>query len=405
MMNIQTIRAEFPILDRTVYNKPLIYFDNAATTQKPKSVIEALTGYYQSENSNVHRGVHYLSQKATDAFEHCREQIREFIHAAHSREIIFTRGTTEGINLVASSFSKAFLSQGDEIIVSEMEHHSNLVPWQMACQDKGAFVKVLTFDENGILNLDDLDSLITDKTKLIAVNHVSNTLGTINPIKEIIARAHHYHIPVLIDGAQAISHIVVDVQDLDCDFYCFSGHKMYAPMGVGVVYGKEKLLNQMPPYQGGGEMIKNVSFKGTTYNELPFKFEAGTPSVGDVVAFEEAVNFIKRIGIRQIADYEMQLYRYAMAKMSCIPQIRFFGMSEHKVAIISFLVGKIHPYDMGMILDKMGIAVRTGHHCTQPIMEHFGIPGTVRVSFAVYNTEEEIDYFVESLKKAVDILK
>src|SRR5574344_612201 len=342
-MNIQAIREEFPLLDREVYNKPLIYLDNAATTQKPQSVIQALSEYYRSENSNVHRGVHYLSQKATDAFEHCRAHIRAFINAETVQEIIFTRGTTEGINLVASSFSKAFLNSGDEIIVSEMEHHSNLVPWQMACQERGAEVKVWPFDEKGCLKFEDLDHLITEKTKLIAVNHVSNTLGTINPIKAIIQKAHQHHIPVMVDGAQAISHIAVDVQDLDCDFYCFSGHKMYAPMGVGVVYGKKELLNQMPPYQGGGEMIKQVSFKGTTYNELPFKFEAGTPSVGDVIAFEKAIEFMERLGINEIADYEMELYHYAMEQMSKIPNIRFFGQAEQKVAIISFLVGKIHP--------------------------------------------------------------
>ena len=383
----------------------MIYFDNAATTQKPELVIEAVAHYYRFENANVHRGVHFLSQKATDAFEICRTKVQRFIHAAHHHEIIFTRGTTEAVNLVAHSFCDAFLFENDEIIVSEMEHHSNIVPWQMACNAKKAVLKVLPFNDEGVLNLEILPQLITEKTKLIAVNHVSNSLGSINPIREIINLAHQRAIPVLIDGAQAVAHLEVNVQELDCDFYCFSGHKMYAPMGVGVLYGKEKWLNAMPPYQGGGEMIKTVSFKGTVFNELPFKFEAGTPSVADVIGLSKALDFIESVGLKNMAEHEMKLHDYAMQALQSIPGIRFFGTAKDKVAVISFLVGAIHPYDLGSLLDKMGIAVRTGHHCAMPVMEHYGIPGTVRASFAAYNTEEEVQVFMEALQRVLDILR
>jgi len=397
-------RADFPLLEEKVYGKPLVYLDNAATTQKPKVVIDALNDYYLHINSNIHRGVHYLSQAATNEFELAREAVRQYIHAGNSYEVVFTRGATESINLVAASFGRTYLREGDEVIISEMEHHSNIVPWQLTCEEHGAKLKILPFNEHGELIINDLEKLITDRTKIVAVTHVSNSLGTVNPIEDIIRIAHSRNVPVLIDGAQAVAHCPVDVQALDCDFYCFSGHKMYAPMGIGVMYGKERWLNEMQPYQGGGEMIKDVTFEKTTYNDLPFKFEAGTPSVGDVIGLRKAIEYIQNIGIELIAPYEQSLLTYTTEKLAQIEGMRFIGEAAHKTGVISFLVGNIHPYDMGVLLDHQGIAVRTGHHCTQPIMTHFGIPGTVRASFALYNTFEESDALVAAVEKAKNML-
>ncbi len=382
---------DFPILDTQVYGHPLVYLDNAATTQKPQQVIEALTNYYLTLNSNIHRGTHYLATQATERYEAVRQQVQQFIHAASNKEIVFTRGTTESINLVAATFGRQFLHEGDEVIVSGMEHHSNIVPWQLACEQVGARLRVIPFSDEGVLDLEVYRSLFSTRTRLVAVNHVSNTLGTVNPVKEIVGIAHGHNVPVLIDGAQAIAHMPVDVQDLGCDFYCFSGHKMYAPMGVGVLYGREELLNQLPPYQGGGEMIKDVTFEKTTYNELPYKFEAGTPSVGDVLGLGAAIDFIQSRGMDSIVRHEEQLMSYAMDRLATVPNIRFFGTAPGKVGVISFLLGNAHPYDVGTLLDKLGVAVRTGHHCTQPIMDRYGIPGTVRASFACYTTTADID--------------
>lgn len=399
MLDIEKIRNEFPALHQQVYGKDLVYFDNAATTQKPRQVIDTLVHYYEQQNSNIHRGVHYLSQQATDAFEATREQVRRFINATDTREVIFTRGTTESINLVASSFCKRFVNEDDEVLVSEMEHHSNLVPWQLACSDRKARVVAIPVTETGELDLDAFERLLNKRTKIVAVTHVSNTLGTINPLGQIIAKAHQYNIPVLIDGAQAVSHLKVDVRALDCDFYCFSGHKMYAPMGVGVLYGKEKWLQAMPPYQGGGEMIKTVSLKESTFNDLPFKFEAGTPNVGDVLALGTALRFMEEIGLENIAAYEHQLLTYATQRLEESGDIRIIGTAPQKTAVLSFLIGNIHPFDAGTILDKLGIAVRTGHHCTQPLMDRYRIPGTMRASFAVYNTTSEIDLMIDAIAR------
>ena len=394
------LRSQFPILDTQVHGHPLIYFDNAATTQKPLRVIEALDGYYRTLNSNIHRGAHHLATAATERYETVRRQVQSFINARHSHEIVFTRGTTESINLVASSFSKRFFTGDDEVIVSGMEHHSDIVPWQLA----GATLRPIPFSDEGVLDLEAYKRLFSPKTRIVAVNHVSNTLGTVNPVADIIRIAHSHGVPVLIDGAQAISHLKVDVQALGCDFYCFSGHKMYGPMGVGVMYGREEMLNELPPYQGGGEMIENVTFERTTYNQLPFKFEAGTPSVGDVIGLGEAINFMQEVGIDTISAQEDDLLRYATAGLSRIPGTRLFGTAPHKTSVLSFLVGDAHPYDVGTLLDQLGIAVRTGHHCTQPIMDRYGIPGTVRASFAVYNTREEVDTFIESLERIMPML-
>ena len=397
-------RADFPILGQQVYNKPLVYLDNAATTQKPQVVIDAMTHYYETLNSNIHRGVHALSQKATEEFEVARRCVQQFINAAHDYEVIFTRGATESINLVASSFGRSFIQEGDEIIISGMEHHSNIVPWQFVCEDRKAHLKVLPFDDRGELCIDQLESLITTRTKIVAVTHVSNTLGTCNPVAEIVRIAHAHNVPVMIDGAQAVAHHPVDVQALDCDFYCFSGHKMYGPMGIGVMYGKESWLNQMKPYQGGGEMISTVTFEKTTYNELPFKFEAGTPAVGDAIGLRTAVEYMQQIGLQNIAKHEEELLHYAIEQLLQIDGLRIYGQAPHKAAVISFLVGNIHPYDMGVLLDHQGVAVRTGHHCTQPIIDRYGIPGTVRASFALYNTKEEVDTLVAAVKRAAQML-
>ena len=398
------LREQFHILDQQVYGHPLVYFDNAATTQKPQSVIDALAGYYTTLNSNIHRGAHYLAAKATDEYEQTRRAVQQFINARHSHEIVFTRGTTESINLVAATFGERFLGEGDEVIVSGMEHHSNIVPWQLACGRKGASLRVIPFSDEGVLDLNVYRSLFNEKTRIVAVNHVSNTLGTINPVKEIVEIAHSHGVPVLVDGAQSISHMAVDVQSLGCDFYCFSGHKMYAPMGVGVMYGREEILEQLPPYQGGGEMIKEVTFERTTYNELPFKFEAGTPSVGDVLGLKAAIAFMLEVGIDNIAQHEKELTDYATEQLLQIEGLKIYGRAPQKTSVVSFLIGNAHPYDVGTLLDKLGIAVRTGHHCTQPIMDRYGIPGTVRASFAIYNTLEEVDLLVKALNRIAPML-
>ena len=404
-INIANIRKDFPLLGKEVYGKPLIYFDNAATTQKPSCVVERIRSNYYNANANIHRGVHFLSQIATEAHEAARETVRSFIGAKSTNEIIFTRGTTEAINLVASSFGKSQCSEGDEIIITQMEHHSNIVPWQILRDDKGINLKVIPFDENGILNVDLLESLISDKTKLISVCHVSNALGTINPVKKIISIAHQHNIPVLIDGAQSTPHIPVNVIELEADFYVFSGHKIYGPTGIGVLYGKEEWLEKLPPYQGGGEMIKKVTFEKTTYNELPFKFEAGTPDYIGSTALAEALRYASSIGMEEIARHEQELLKYAKEKMETIEGIRFIGEAPERSGLISFLVGDIHPYDMGSILDKLGIAVRTGHHCAEPVMDKFGIEGTVRASFAIYNTKEEIDLLIQGIERAARMFR
>ena len=395
---------DFPILDTQVYNHRLVYLDNAATTQKPRAVIETLTNYYLTLNSNIHRGAHYLAAQATERYEGVRRQVQAFINARSSNEIVFTRGTTESINLVASSFGRGFLKAGDEVIVSGMEHHSNIVPWQLACELAGASLRVIPFSDEGVLDLDAYRALFSPHTRIVACTHVSNTLGTINPVKEIVDIAHSHGVPVLIDGAQAVAHMKVDVQQIGCDFYCFSGHKMYAPMGVGVMYGREELLSQLPPYQGGGEMIKDVTFERTTYNELPFRFEAGTPSVGDVLGLGAAIDFMQEQGIEHIAHHEDELLHYATERLLTVPGMRLLGTAPHKAGVISFLIGEAHPYDVGTLLDKLGVAVRTGHHCTQPIMDRYGIPGTVRASFACYTTHDDVDALVAALNRIAPML-
>jgi cysteine desulfurase/selenocysteine lyase len=403
-LDINKVRAEFPILGVTVYGKPLVYFDNGATTQKPASVIRAIDEYYEEYNSNVHRGVHYLSQKATDAQEAARKKVAQFINARHDHEVIFTRGTTESINLVAYSYSKQFIQPGDEIIVSAMEHHSNIVPWQIACEDRGALLKVIPMNEQGDLVMEAFEQLIGPKTKMVAVTWVSNSLGTVNPVKEIIRIAHEHHVPVLLDAAQAIQHLPVDVQELDVDFLVFSGHKIYAPTGIGVLYGKESLLREMPPYQAGGSMIKTVTFAKTTYADLPFRFEAGTPHVSGAIGLGAALDYVNAIGLDAIIEAEHSLLQYAREQLATIPGLRFIGNPKEQAATISFLVNDIHPFDLGEILDKQSIAVRTGHHCCQPIMEFYEIPGTVRASFSFYNTREEVDRLVKGIERGVGML-
>jgi len=405
MLDIEKIRADFQALHQEVYKKPLVYLDNAATTQKPVQVIRAISGYYEKDNCNIHRGVHYLSVKATEAYEEARREIRTFINASNTHEIIFTKGATEAINLVAYSFGKKFMDKGDEVIISVAEHHSNFVPWQQMCLERGAILKFIPVDDKGELVMEELDRLMNERTKLIAVTHASNVLGTVNPVKEIVRIAHERGIRVLVDGAQAVAHLPVDVQDLDADFYCFSGHKMYGPMGIGVLYGKETLLEELPPYQLGGEMIKDVWLDRTTYNELPFKFEAGTPNVEGVMGLQAAVRYMTGIGIPAIAAYEEELLRYATEKLLSVSGLRIFGTSPHKASLISFLIGDIHPYDAGTIIDKMGIAVRTGHHCAMPLMEYLNVTGTIRASFAFYNTFGEIDRLLEAVLKAKQMLE
>ena len=393
------VRADFPILSRMVYNRPLIYLDNAATTQKPQCVIDAISEEYQSVNANVHRGVHYLSQKATELHENARERVRQFINARSTSEILFTRGTTESLNLMASSYGEAFLKEGDEILISEMEHHSNIVPWQMLCERKGCRIKVIPPNERGEIEMENYEKLFTEDTRLVCVAHVSNTLGTVNPVKEMgrIAHAHGAHI--LVDGAQSVPHFNVDVQDLDCDFLAFSGHKVYGPTGIGVLYGRESLLEQMPPYQGGGEMISRVTFEHTTYEKLPYKFEAGTPDYVGSHALAVALDYVDSIGMDKIHAHEQALTRYAMQQMSQIEGIRLYGTSEEKDAVVAFNVGDIHPLDIGTLLDRLGIAIRTGHHCAQPVMEHYGVEGMCRASFALYSTQSEVDTLIAGIER------
>ncbi len=402
--DITKIRNDFPILSQQVYGKPLVYFDNGATTQKPRVVIDKINEMHASTNSSIHRGIHFLSEQATEAYENARESIRGFINAAHTHEIIFTSGATGSINAVAFSFGERYVKEGDEIIITGMEHHANIVPWQMLCERKGARLKVLPFSENGELEEEKLLPLLSGKTKLLAVTQVSNTLGTINDVKSLIRIAHEKDVPVLIDGAQAIQHLNVDVQDLDCDFYVFSGHKIYGPTGIGVLYGKEKWLNELPPYQGGGDMVDTVTLEKTTYNELPLKFEAGTTNYIGAIGLGKAIDYLKETGIQEIHEWEQKLFEYANQQLSTIEDIRIFGTAKNKIAIFSFLIGNIHPYDAGMLLDKMGIAVRTGTHCTQPIMQQFGITGTIRASLTFYNNMEEIDRLTEALRKVKEML-
>ena len=404
ILNIEKIREQFPVLHQKVNGKPLIYFDNAATNQKPKRVIKALTDYYEGYNANIHRGIHTLAEKATKAYEDTRSAMQVFINAKHVEEIIFTRGVTESVNLVASSYGRAFLKEGDEVIISGLEHHSNIVPWQMICEEKRAVLKVIPVTPVGEIDLGAYRKLLSPRTKVVAVNHASNSLGTINPVREIIKLAHEVGAVVLIDGAQAAAHLEIDVQELNCDFYCISSHKMYGPTGTGILYGKKELLEKMPPYMGGGEMIKDVTFAKTTYNDLPYKFEAGTPNIADVVALKEAIYFINDIGKEAIAAHEHGLLVYAKEKLAGLQHLKLIGTANNKVSVQSFIIDGIHPFDIGQMLDARGIAVRTGHHCTQPLMDSFGIEGTVRASFAVYNTAEEIDELTEGLQRTINYM-
>jgi len=399
MLDIQKIRADFPILDQKINGKDLVYFDNAATTQKPLQVLDALANYYGKYNANIHRGIHHLAEKATAAFEESRKAIQKFLNAKYAEEIIFTYGTTDGINLVAQTYGRSFLKEGDEIIISTMEHHSNIVPWQMLCEQNGCVLKVIPINDNGELILEEYEKMLSEKTKFVSVVHVSNALGTINPVKHIIEKAHEVGAKVLVDGAQAASHLTIDVQDLDVDFYVFSAHKIYGPTGMGALYGKKELLDAMPPYRGGGEMIKEVTFEKTTYNELPYKFEAGTPNIADVIAVKNAIDYINELGKENIAAYENELLTYATEELLKIEGLKIVGQAKDKVSVISFVIEGVHPQDIGVILDQQGIAVRTGHHCTQPLMKRFGIPGTSRASFSVYNTKEEIDKLVKGIEK------
>jgi len=404
-IDIEKIRADFPILSRKVNGKPLIYFDNGATAQKPKLVIEAINNYYENQNANIHRGVHTLSQEITVAYESARTTIQNHLNAKHTHEIIFTKGTTDSINLVASSFGKKHISKGDEILISAMEHHSNILPWQQVCEEKGAVLKVIPINDAGELIISEYKRLLNEKTKIVAITHISNTLGTINPIEELIALAHAKNIPVLVDGAQAVAHTAVDVHALDCDFYCFSGHKLFGPTGVGILYGKEKWLNELPPYQVGGGTIKTVSFEKTEYADLPLKFEAGTPNIEGGIGLAVAVDYINNIGLNNIAIYEHELLVYATEELQKIDTVKIIGSAKNKASVISFVVEGLHPFDIGTILDQFGVAVRTGHHCTQPLMAHYCLQGTVRASFAFYNTKEEIDIFIKGLQKAISMLK
>jgi len=404
-LDVAAMRKEFPVLERKVKGRNLVYFDNAATAQKPKVVINALMHYYQQYNANIHRGIHSLAEEATAAFEATRDTVQQFINATHREEIIFTGGVTEGINLVAATWGRQNVSEGDEIIISAMEHHSNIVPWQMLCLEKKATLKIIPINDKGEFVMDEYEKLISPKTKLVAIVHASNSLGTINPVKEIIEIAHQHNIPVLVDGAQSAVHLDIDVQDMDCDFFVLSSHKIYGPTGVGVLYGKKELLEEMPPYMGGGEMIKEVTFDHTTYNELPYKFEAGTPNIADTVAFKAALDFVNEVGKESIRAHEEALTKYAMEKLSGIEGVRLVGTARHKTSVVSFIVDGVHPQDIGILLDNYGIAVRTGHHCCQPLMNRFEIPGTVRASFAMYNTKEEVDELVKGMEKAIKMLK
>jgi cysteine desulfurase/selenocysteine lyase len=404
LFNHSAIRNDFPILSRKVNNKPLIYLDSAATAQKPQVVIDAVDNYYKFQNANIHRGVHTLSQEITIAYEEARSTVKKHLNAAHAHEIIFTKGTTDSINLVAYSFGKKYVNEGDEILISSMEHHSNILPWQQLCEDKGAKLKVIPINNEGEIDLKEFKILLSAKTKIVAITHVSNTLGTINPIKELITLAHQQNIAVLVDGAQAVPHLLVDVVDLDADFYCFSAHKLFGPTGVGVLYGKQKWLDEMPPYQTGGGVIKTVTFEKTTFADLPLKFEAGTPHISGAIGLAAAINYVNELGLNNISEYENELQVYATKRLSEIDGLRIIGTAANKAAVISFVVDGTHPFDIGVILDKQGIAVRTGHHCTQPLWNIYGLQGTVRVSFAFYNTIEEIDSFTVALKKAIKML-
>jgi len=403
--DILHLRHDFPVLAQSVHGKPLVYFDNAATTQKPRQVIDRVVTYLKKENCNIHRGVHHLSQLATEAFENARKTVQGFINAEHAHEVIFTKGTTEAINLVASTFGRMILQPGDEILISGMEHHSNIVPWQFIAKEKGAHIRVIPIDDQGELDLTNIRQLINDRTRIVAITHVSNVLGSINPIHRVIDLAHDKGIPVLVDGAQAAPHLKIDVRELNCEFYCFSSHKVYGPMGVGVLYGKEGLLKEMPPYQGGGEMVDTVTFENTTYNELPFKFEAGTPNVSGVLGMEAAINYIMDLDLKSVHAYENELLDYITLELLKINDVKIYGLAENKCCVTSFMLDTIHPYDAGVIYDKLGIAVRTGHQCAQPLMDRYGIPGTIRASLAFYNTMEEIDQFVAATKQVIKMLK
>ena len=404
-MNINEIRAQFPVLDQQVYGKPLVYLDNAATTQKPLCVIERERDYYLHENCNIHRGVHYLSQKATEAYEHARQTVADFVNAKEAREIIFTRGTTESLNLLATSFEHLFINEGDKVLVTAMEHHSNLVPWQQMVQRHHGQLLVVPMDDKGVLDLEQYEMLLKEGPKVVSIAHISNVLGTINPVKKLVAMAHRYGIPVVIDGAQSIAHHPIDVQDLNCDFFVFSGHKMYAPMGIGGLYGKAEWLEKLPPYQYGGEMVDTVSFEKTTFNVLPYKFEAGTPNVGAALGLETAIRFLQSLDRKEVECHEVQLLQSAIQKLSEIEGIRFIGEASQRSGLVSFIIDGIHPYDLGTLIDKMGVAVRTGHHCAEPVMTRFGISGTVRASFALYNTMDEVDVFVNAVKRAALMLR
>lgn len=402
-MSFKNIKKDFPILEQKVNGKNLVYLDSAATTQKPKEVINSLNNYYKETNSNIHRGVHTLSQKATEKYEKAREMIANFIDATSSKEIIFVRGATEAVNLVASSYVKPLLMENDEIIISQMEHHANIVPWQMVCEEKKAKLKIIPIDENGELIINKFNELINKKTKFISLNHVSNSLGTINPIKKIIDIAHQKNIKIMIDGAQAVQHLEISMKDIDADFYCFSGHKMYAPTGIGILYGKKELLEQMPPYQGGGDMIKSVTFEKTTYNDIPNRFEAGTPNISGAIALGKAIEYINKIGISNINKHEEDLLNYATSKLKKINKVKIIGEAKEKAAVISFIIEGIHPHDIGTIMDSHGIAIRAGHHCTQPIMDFYNVPATARASFAIYNTKEDVDELVKAIEKCIKV--
>jgi len=401
---IEGCRHHFPLLHQQINGKRLVYLDNAATSQKPQIVIDAMMRYYLEENSNIHRGIHYLSERATQAYERVRARVKRFINAANTTEIVFVRGTTEAVNLVANSFGRTNVGPGDEVLISAMEHHSNIVPWQMLCKERSARLTVIPMNEKGELILEEYVKLLTPKTKIVAVTHVSNALGTINPIKEIVAMAHSFGVPVLVDGAQAVPHMHVDVRDLDCDFYAFSSHKMFGPTGVGILYGKEQLLEAMPPYQGGGDMIKSVTFEKTIYNDLPYKFEAGTPNIGGGIGLGTAIDYISNLDMNAIQAHEHELLAYATERVAQLPGVRIVGTATCKAAVLSFVINGIHPHDIGTILDDEGIAVRTGHHCAQPVMQHFGIPATARASFAFYNTKEEADALVKGIRKVIEVL-
>jgi cysteine desulfurase / selenocysteine lyase len=403
--DVTRVRADFPALSQSVYGKPLVYLDNAATSQKPQSVIDAIVSFYAGDCANIHRGVHLLSQRATKAYEDSRGKIRRFINAAADREIVFVRGATEGINLVAQSYGRAHVGSGDDVVISAMEHHSNIVPWQMLCEEKGAQLRVVPMNQRGEFLLDEYEALLNPRTRLVAVAHVSNALGTVNPVREIIDAAHRRGIPVLLDGAQAVQHLRVDVRELDCDFYAFSGHKMYGPTGVGVLYGKAAIMEQMPPYQGGGDMIASVTFEKTLYNHLPYKFEAGTPNIAGGIALGAAVDYLQTLGLERVAAWEEELLEYGRQALSSLPEVTIVGTAAHKASVLSFTVDGIHPHDIGTILDQEGIAIRTGHHCAQPVMDFFGVPATARASLALYNTPEEIDALVAGLRKVIEVFR